>query len=49
MIDSSLIFVVVPIETRLIAFGINASALIIVELRRESSDAEDVDWRSWEE
>ena len=49
MIDSSLILVVVPIESRLIAFGINASALVIVELYCESSDAEDVDWGLWKE
>jgi hypothetical protein len=47
MIDSLLILVVVQIELRLIAFGINASTLVIVELCCKSSNTEDVDWRLW--
>ena len=45
MIDGSLKFIVVPIETRFIPFGINACTILILKLASQRSYAENIDWR----
>ncbi len=44
----SRVFARLPIEAQISLLCINARTFLVIQLVRESSDAEDVDWRLWE-